>query len=41
MENTVFARAQAAFFWQEFTVQNWGAAYTRIPKSSEKKPLSF
>jgi hypothetical protein len=28
-QNTVFARVQAALFWQEFTLQNWGAANSR------------
>jgi hypothetical protein len=42
---TVFARVQAVLFWQEFTLQNWGATYTRNwkkePISSEKKPLLY
>jgi hypothetical protein len=27
---TIFARAQAALFGQEFTLRNWGAAYALI-----------
>jgi hypothetical protein len=28
-DNTVFARVYAALFGQEFTLQNWGAAFSR------------